>query len=137
MNHDAESADLTIAAAAAVELEDVETFCVAMATDQYGEQFGLSFEVPISGEYDEQDRRLGMDTYSISDQLGRTIYGGILAIEADAGTSVLTLHLSEEATNTLHIPGTLRFHLPSLKFNEVVGGFRRVLAADELGRSIP
>jgi hypothetical protein len=65
VNRDAVDAHVRVVGAAAVELADVEVFCLAMATDEDGERFGLSFEVPISGDYDEQDWRLGMNTYSI------------------------------------------------------------------------
>ncbi|WP_213009453.1 Imm10 family immunity protein [Paractinoplanes toevensis] len=131
------NADIAVVSAAAVELPDVETYCVAMATDEYGEQFGLTFQVPLSGEYDEQDRRLGMDTYSISNHLGRSIYGGIIAIAADPGASVLTMTFSTEATEELDIPATLRFHLANGKFDQVVEGLRRVLAEDGLRGSLP
>ena len=137
MSQSADIADVTIVAAAAVELADVETYCVALATDEYGEQFGLSFQVPLSGEYDEQDRRLGMDTYSISDHLGRSVYGGIIAIAADPGASVLTVTFSTEATEELDIPATLRFHLANGSFDQVVEGLRRVFAEDGLRGSLP
>ncbi|BCJ56346.1 hypothetical protein Asp14428_78210 [Actinoplanes sp. NBRC 14428] len=125
--------DVEIVAAAAVELSDVETFCVALATDEHGEKFGLSFQVPLSGEYDDQERRLEMNTYSISDNLGRTAYGGILAWAADPAASVLTITFSQSVVSVLDVEETLRFHLPSDKFDEVVEGFRRVLAGDEQG----
>lgn len=128
--------DIEVVAAAAVELADVETFCVTMATDEYGEKFGLSFQVPLSGEYDDQDRHLEMNTYSISDNLGRTIYGGILAWSANATTSVLTVTFAQSVIDDLNVAAALRFHLPLEKFDEIVEGFRRVLAADERGFQI-
>ena len=130
MSQSADIADVTIVAAAAVELADVETYCVALATDEYGEQFGLSFQVPLSGEYDEQDRRLGMDTYAISDHLGNTVYGGVLGVVADPGASVLTMTFSTEVAEEMEMPATMRLHLPPEKFGEVVEGLRRVLGED-------
>jgi hypothetical protein len=120
--------DVVVVGAAAVALADVDTFCVAMATDEHGEQFGLSFQVPIDGEYDDQDRRLGMDTYSISDHLGRTAYGGIVAWSAQDVASALTVEFSPAVASTLEIPLILRFHLPPDKFHEITAGFRRILA---------
>jgi hypothetical protein len=125
VNPDA-AADVEIVAAAAVELPDVETYCVALATDEYGEEFGLSFQVPLDGEYDDQDRRLGMDTYSISDNVGRTVYGGILDWSADSAASVLTVTFAQSVVEVLEVAANLRFHLPPGKFDEIVGGFRRV-----------
>lgn len=133
MNPDARGADVSVVGAAAVEMADVETFCVAMAADEDGEQFGLSFQVPIDGEYDEQDRRLGMNTYSISDHMGRTVYGGILAWSIDDTASVLSIEFSQRVAGVLDIPTELRFHLPPKKFHEIVTGFRRIIAGDQQG----
>jgi hypothetical protein len=137
MNRDAVDADVRVVGAAAVELADVEVFCLAMATDEHGERFGLSFQVPISGDYDEQDRRLGMNTYSIGDHLGRTVYGGILSWSADARESVLTIEFSQSVAETLDMPMSLRFHLPPKKFAEVIRGFRRILAGEKRGVELP
>ena len=104
---------------------------------EYGERFGLSFQVPISGEYDEQDTRLGMNTYSISDHKGRTTYGGVLSWSADGGDSVLTIRFSQSVADTLEIPESLRFHLPLDKFAEVVRGFRCILAGEKRDVDLP
>ena len=112
-------------------------FCVAMATDEHGERFGLSFQVPNNGDYDEQDRRLGMNTYSIGDHLGRTVYGGILAWSADIRESVLTVEFSQSVAETLDMPTNLRFHLPPAKFREIIRGFRRILAGEKRGMELP
>jgi Immunity protein 10 len=137
VNRNAMGADVIVVGAAAVELADVEVFCLAMATDENGERFGLSFQVPISGDYDEQDQRLGMNTYSISDHMGRTLYGGILAWSADATESVLTIEFSPSVADTLDMPMSLRFHVPPKKFREIVSGFRRILAGEKRGIEMP
>jgi hypothetical protein len=74
-----------------------------------------------------------MNTYCISDHLGRTVYGGILAWSADSTSSVLTVEFSEEVSGTLEMPTTLAFHLPSDKVQEIVRGFRRILAGEQRG----
>lgn len=129
--------DIIAVAAAAVELADVDTFCVAMATDEYGQKFGLSFQVPISGEYDEQDERLEMNTYSISDHVGRTEYGGVLAWSADAGQSVLAIEFSQALAESLDMPANVRFHLPPDKFDQMIAGFRRIIAGEKRGINLP
>ncbi|WJK40038.1 Imm10 family immunity protein [Solwaraspora sp. WMMA2056] len=128
--------NIEVVAAAVVELRDVETFCVALATDRHGEKFGLSFQVPLSGRHDDQDRRLEMDTYSISDNLGRTVYGGISSWSSDAAKSVLSLTFSAAVVDALNVRSNLNFHLPPDKFDEIVEGFRRLFAADEWGRRL-
>jgi hypothetical protein len=133
IGRDETAAEIIVLGAAAVEWDDVNTFCVAMATDAYGEQFGLTFQVPIDGEYEDQDRRLAQNTYSISDHLGRTIYGGIVAWSADTASSSLTIEFSAKASRILDVPSVIVFHLPSGKFDEINSGIQRVFAADEFG----
>jgi hypothetical protein len=55
----------------------------------------------------------------------------------DAAASVLTMNFAPSVTGTLDIPATLRFHVPAGKFDEILGGFRRVLAGDERSADLP
>jgi len=42
---DVDTLDVRIASSEAVELDDLETFIVAFATDEHGDDFALAFEV--------------------------------------------------------------------------------------------
>ena len=70
----------TIRAAAALDLEEVRYFCIALAEDEDGAEFGLTFTIPLD-ELTEQGRNLSQDTYSVSDSFGRTVYGAVAGLE--------------------------------------------------------
>jgi hypothetical protein len=54
-------------AVAAVELPELETFAVVLAEEPDG---GERLELQKAFSFDEQDRRLGMDTYCLSTETG-------------------------------------------------------------------
>jgi hypothetical protein len=79
---------------------------------------------------DEQEIRLGMDTYCLVVDPGqRAFYGGVLACEI-VGREML-LGLTDEASQTLGIPDELRFRLDfSEETIEMLRrGLRRVLTS--------
>jgi hypothetical protein len=86
-------------------------------------------------EPDDQDVRLGQDTYSLVDGEGRTHYGGV--IEACAAAQLLSLRLSPQAADVLDLGDMaleLQLDLASQAISELREGLRRVLTygrADE------
>ncbi|MCP3784119.1 Imm10 family immunity protein [Micromonospora sp. A3M-1-15] len=80
--------------------EDDEVVEAGFAEGVDGSGFALMFQ-RTDYEPDEQDIRLGMDTYCLTTGDGRTHYGGLLAAELDDGQ--LTLRLSPDAAGTIGI----------------------------------
>jgi len=76
--------------------------------DDEGAGFRLEFQRAL--EFDQQDRALGMDTYSISTSGGATCYGGLNSWRLE--DTRLDLDFTEAATNQLGIPRQARFWLP-------------------------
>jgi hypothetical protein len=60
-------------------LADLEVTIVGLAEHEDGGGRSLLFQ--WSDTFDDQDRRLGMDTYAVSNELGRTTYGGVRRLE--------------------------------------------------------
>jgi hypothetical protein len=58
-------------------------------------------------------------------------HSGIRAWSENVRDSVLTIDFSESLCESLEIPTSLRFHLPPQKFDEIVSGFRRIVAAEQ------
>jgi hypothetical protein len=133
---DVETLDLTIITAEAVELDDVETFIVAFAVDEFGEQFSLGFEVGLE-EPDDQDRRLKQDGYCVVDHCGGTVYEGVTRWSADAERSLILLEFTAEAVEILEVPTQVRMDLKvdRQKFDRLVLGLERVFTSYlEVGR---
>jgi hypothetical protein len=118
----------TVRAAQVEELDSLGVFCVALAEDESGEGMVLTFAVPTSG-YSEEDRRLGQDTYSISDAMGRIIYGGVVAWKFDAARSRLLIEFTAEASKLFSVDREVEFEIdvPELSFEDLLTGLARVL----------
>jgi Immunity protein 10 len=104
---------------------DVET--VTMAEEPDGDGFWLSLQASLS-PYDEQDRRLGMDTYCLTTSDGSTAYGGIAGFAF--GDGWMDLELDAEAADDLGLPRSLRIALeiPQADIDSVRIGFAAIMA---------
>jgi hypothetical protein len=80
--------------------EDYEVVEAGFAQGVNGSGFALMFQ-RADHEPDDQDVRLGMDTYCLTTGDGRTHYGGLLAAELDGDQ--LTLRLSADAAEIIGI----------------------------------
>lgn len=89
-------------AVASIEIDDA--FCVVLAEDEDGDGDGSVLELQRALSFDEQDRKLGMDTYCICLD-GGTHYGGV------ANWSVtehrLELHFDEAAADHFAVDGVV------------------------------
>jgi hypothetical protein len=70
---------------------------------------GRSLIVQRSGHFDEQDAATGMDTYSVSNEMGATTYGGVLDHQLHEDS--LSLRLDPRAADVLGLPSELRLRL--------------------------
>lgn len=93
---------LRFRASAVASLEDDYLFCVVMAEDEDGN--GTTLELQVAHSFDEQDRKLGMDTYCIVLD-GSTHYGGVT--EWLLTPALLDVRLDEEAARVLEVDGFL------------------------------
>jgi hypothetical protein len=91
---------------AATVINDAE--CVVLAEDPDGAD-GPRLEIMRGLNFDEQERRLGLDTYSLSTQTGATIHGGVVSYSLD--DSILTMRLEPRARDTLGVPSEFSIRL--------------------------
>ena len=127
---DVETLELRIITAEAVELDDVETFIVAFAVDEFGEQFSLGFEIGLD-EPDDQERRLNQDGYCVVDHCGGTVYEGVTRWSADSERSLILLEFTAKAAEILEVPTQVRMQLTvdRQKFDRLVLGLERVFTS--------
>lgn len=92
--------ELVVHIAEVAEVGDPPVLIAAVAEDVDGGGFRLEFQ--RASVFDEQDRRLGMDTYCICTGEGATHYGGVRAIDAQEDRVLISL--DEVAAARLHIP---------------------------------
>ncbi|HET9782699.1 MAG TPA: Imm10 family immunity protein [Candidatus Dormibacteraeota bacterium] len=85
----------------AVTLAEINAQTVVLRELSSGEGDGIDFQRALS--FDDQDRRLGQDTYAITTPSGRAFYGGLRGVELEG--SVLCLWLTDEAASTLGLDG--------------------------------
>ena len=91
--------ELVVRKIEAQEMPDLNSYVVVLAERDDGS--GARIELQRALEFDEQDIRLGMDTYSIGTESGATCYGGI---ESHAlGGGELIIELDRKASETLGI----------------------------------
>jgi hypothetical protein len=89
-------------------LPDEEIYVVALSEYLDGE--GRSLVIQRATSFDEQERRLGLDSYSLSDELGATMFGAIDRCILSGNS--LTLGLRPEAAETFVTSnGELRLQL--------------------------
>ncbi len=105
---------------------ELDTFTVGITNDEDRFEPHLLFAVSIGGA-DEQDRRLGQDTYSISNEDGVTVYGCVTSCVLEG--RMLTLRFSPDAQSTLGMDETCRFPLlvDEDSIATLVDGLERVL----------
>ncbi len=117
-------ADLTVHTAAAVELDDLNSFVVAL----YENEGGFGLEVQRSLTVDEQDVALGLDSYCVSISAGPSHYGGIQSCVL-RGRS-LELGFSTDAAEALGLDPRLVLDLrvDDARLEEIRHGLKRVLA---------
>lgn len=109
----------------ACELSDLETFLVAFAENADGS--GGSFDLQITiAPPDEQDVRLGMDTYCITVDAGPTCYGGIERCTFHG--SIVSFELTPQAADALGIAKEIAFDITDAVCDrgEIEAGLRRV-----------
>jgi hypothetical protein len=87
--------------------QDSEVTGVALAEGADSSGWNLVFQ--RSKRFTAEDARMGQDTYSITDEAGTTVYGGVARWQI-AG-SALTVALDEAASAGLGLPGTLAITL--------------------------
>jgi len=107
------------------ELQDVETFLVALAESPDGE--GACLEIQRAFEFDDQDEQLGMDTYCLCTETGATYYGGVLSWRVEAG--LLSISLDESAAAELGIDQnfSIALRLTDSEIDALVEGIERAL----------
>jgi hypothetical protein len=86
-------------AVAAVELPDINTFAVVLAEDPSGD--GKRLELHKALSVNDQQISLGFDTYSISNELGATEYGGVIAWTLEANS--LRVQLDADTAKVLGV----------------------------------
>lgn len=74
--------------------DELETEALFLAEDEQGA--GRLLEVQKAFAWDEQDRRLGQDTYCLVDENQATHYGGVASWRLDA--NVLEINLTPDAS---------------------------------------
>lgn len=122
---------LIIRRAAAVTWPEINTQAVILRELPSGEGRGIDFQRPL--HFDDQDRRLGQDTYCVTLPSGPTVYGGLNAAEVQH--SVLHLTLTDEAARDLGLTRDvfLRLEVSPEEFAAVIDGLRTVLGPEASG----
>lgn len=124
---------LTVSKIAAEELVDLNAYVVVMQEldNQGGERIELSRSILV----DDQDRRLGLDTYSITTSTGATHYGGITSCVLIDRT--LRIDIDADASNELGINGGYEILLDVDEYciNLLKAGLLRILAAERGGKA--
>ena len=109
-------------AVAAVEIPEHATFTVILAEDPDGDGERLEFQKAFS--FDEQDRRLGMDTYCLCTVEG-TAYGGVTSWTLTPDS--LEVRLDARTAEVLGVEGGFRVGFPPAYLQTLREGLERVL----------
>jgi hypothetical protein len=88
-------------------LNDVDVVVLAVSEDPHGGGRFLLFQRAKS--FTEQDRALGMDTFSLTDPSGATAYGAVLAYRVN--DEELALDFAPGAAQSLALPTEVRVKL--------------------------
>jgi hypothetical protein len=93
------------------ELPEAKRLVVGLAQEAGGGGQALIFQKALRGDLasDEQDRSLGMDTYSVSNESGVTVYGGVTGWLLDG--DVLVLHFDTVSSKALQLGRECQFKL--------------------------
>jgi len=115
--------------AGSVAVEDHEDFWLVGFSDAEFETENYLM-LQRSMEFDDQDRRLRLDTYSLELALSgkeRIVYGGIQSLSITPNT--LIAHFSAEASSKLGLASLLiTYHLEQPQFERLQSRLRRILA---------
>jgi hypothetical protein len=124
---------MVVVVAEAGALPDHQTYLVAFSTDPDGRE-ALTFQMPLSGRFDDQEVQLKQDTYCIATADGACIYGGLRKCVLKG--SRLDLKLAKRAARALGLPEELLLELrdTQAKLASVTEGLRRILSC---GREVP
>ena len=111
-------------------LEDAELNFKSLVLAELENGSGARLEISRSQSYDDQDRALGQDTYSLSDETGATHYGGVIAWTLD--DSNLHISLDPDAAKVLDADGgyQLRLVLSPAEASTARRGLNEVLLAN-------
>jgi len=111
-------------AVTAVELVDMNTFAVILAEKLDGS--GMRLEIQKALSFDEQDQRLGQDTYCVSTDEGATCYGGVAswALKPDS----LEVWLDARAAEALGVQHGFVVEFPTETLSILKEGLERVLS---------
>lgn len=80
---------------------DLDEFVVALKEHANGSGHSVAFSRAL--EFDEEDRRLGLDTYCVSDSTGASAYGGVQSWELKRGA--LHMILTEACSREMGVAG--------------------------------
>ena len=110
-------------ALASAEYPDANTFVVILAEHPDGSGARLEIQKPLSS--DEQDRRLGLDTYCLCTEDGATHYGGVMSWTLTQ--SSLEIVLDAKAAEALGVEGGFVVDFAPESRTALKGGLERVL----------
>jgi hypothetical protein len=91
----------------AAEIAEFEALVAVFA--EHSDGTGSRLELQRAITFDEQDKKLGHDTYCLSTETGATYYGGVESWTLDA--TLLELLLAEEAAQALGVQDGFRIRL--------------------------
>lgn len=97
--------ELVARVARVTDVGDPPVLVAALAEAEDGSGFGLMFQ--LASVFDEQDRKLGMDTYCICTSDGATHYGGVVRIRQTP--QGIQIDITDSAARRLSAPS--RFHV--------------------------
>lgn len=119
--------ELIVHSASFQEVGEPIVYVAAVAEGVDGSGFAIEFQ--RATEFDEQDRRMRMDTYCICTSEGPTHYGGVARVETE--NDAVVIYLYQEAADILSIPDIFRIRLlvPTLDKVAFIRGLLRVLTA--------
>jgi hypothetical protein len=117
----------TVRLAAAVEDPETDAFIVGLAERADGGGRNLIFQCTLDPAHpaDPAD----VDGYCLTDEVGATVYGGVLTWSIDADTLNLTLESEAAATLGLATVSTFPLGIPPADIATVSAGMSRVLAS--------
>lgn len=119
---------LRVRAAAATQLDELNTFAVVLAEEADGS--GERIELQRALEFDEQDYSLGLDTYCTCLANGACEYGGIR--KCVLNRNELMLEFSSATASTLGIAQHIlvQLEVDSASLDQVRAGIQRVFDGD-------
>ncbi|MFC4455285.1 Imm10 family immunity protein [Deinococcus sonorensis] len=119
----------TARALAALDLDDLNTFLIALADDPDEPTHSLEFQKALDVDEDDPDS----DTYCLVINGGATHYGGVSTCHLHEG--LLTVRLDERAAHALHTPGVeIRLDVDQVEYLKLRESLYRLFHGD---RSAP